>query len=259
MANNDDERTPEEWREILRHGLRTPEENLDGNRRQRRRARAAHHHQARKDTAEWISDQRRREPIRPIGAALVVALILALGAGARWLWPDLNGTTHHPGAAPASTAPSAVSQASAPADTTSPTASPSGSPSPANLADHDQVVQSALRLYLTRDPMADRNHRASVERAAAYLEPALAANLVGNNDPGFDKLNSQSANARVTAVQVGPADPNLPVDNPLRVWRKAVVSLDVKGYTETTQTTTVQVEVTNDGAGEWRVSRILGL
>ncbi|MFD8597725.1 hypothetical protein ACFV1L_22245 [Kitasatospora sp. NPDC059646] len=250
----DDERTPDEWREVLRRGLEGPGE-LDGNRRQRRRLRAAHRREVRESTSEWISEQRRREPIRPAGAALVVLLILALGAGARWLWPGLNGSSHHPAAAPAATAPSTTAPQPNPPSTTPASASPTA----ASLTDHDQVVRAALRLYLTRDPMLDRTHRASVDRAEPYLEPALYGNLTGNDDPGWNKLNSQSANATVTDVAVGPDGTDLPPDNPLRVWRKAVVTLAIKGYTDTTQTITLHVEVTSDGAGQWRVSRIMGL
>ena len=257
MTNNDDERTPQEWREILRSGLQTPEEARTGNRRERRQARANHKQQARKDTRDWISDQRRRDPIRPAGAIIIVCLILALGAGARWLWPGFNGAPHHAATVTASATP--ASQDSAPPATASATPSASTSSTTEDRSNPDAVIKEAIQLYLTRDPLKDRDHVASVDRAAPFLEPALVSNLEEHADPGFDKLTSQSANATVTAVTVGPRDPGLPQDNPLRVWRHVTATLDVKGYTETTQQEVMQVEVTNNGAGEWRVSRILGL
>ncbi|MGO4754870.1 hypothetical protein AB4212_40785, partial [Streptomyces sp. 2MCAF27] len=87
MAKKDDERTPQEWREILR-GFQYPEESHTGRRRDRRRAKRAHREAARRQTIDWIKDERRREPIRPTAALIIVALVLAFGAGARWLWPE---------------------------------------------------------------------------------------------------------------------------------------------------------------------------
>ncbi|MFF2308519.1 hypothetical protein ACFVVP_39220 [Streptomyces sp. NPDC058128] len=77
-----DEPTPQEWREIL--GTFTyPDHVNETPRRKRGGARRAHREAVRRNTTEWVREQRRREPLRPAGAAIILALILALGLGAR--------------------------------------------------------------------------------------------------------------------------------------------------------------------------------
>lgn len=258
MAKDDNERTPQEWREILR-GFQYPEEVHTGRRRERRRAKKVHRENTRRRTMEWIKAERRREPIRPAGALIIVALILALGAGARLLWPDLVGDSSHDRVT-ASATPTPSAQNNPPADTHSsaPTPSPSSS-SAADLSDPDNVAKEAIRRYLTRNPPADGDHEASVLRAAPYMTPALVENLASHSDPAFDKLVSRGGVATVRTVNVSPADTKLPADSPLRVWRKTTAKVHVEGYTTYTDTTELQVELVTSSGDEWHVSRILGL
>ncbi|MFH9355161.1 hypothetical protein [Kitasatospora sp. NPDC017646] len=254
----DREPTPQEWREILARGVDMPEETRTGNRRKRREARRDHRHDSRRETKAWLEEQRRREPVNPAGAILAILLILGLGIGARWLWP--SGGHQAAGPAPAASTTHPVSQDDQP-QPTAVTTTPQQTPEPTHdRSNHDKVAENAVRLYLTRDPVKDQDHKASVERAAPYLTPALTANLEGHSDPAFTKLVSQgSATATVTAVTVGPADPGLPPDTPLRVWRKVTATIEVRGYATTTQTTVLQAEVTLGDGDQWRVSALLGL
>ncbi|MCY0963465.1 hypothetical protein [Streptomyces sp. H27-H5] len=63
----------------------------------------------------------------------------------------------------------------------------------------------------------------------------------------------------VAAVKVDPADHGLPGDSPIRVWRKVTAEVNVAGYTTYHETTVLNLELMLSNAGEWRVSRILGL
>jgi len=261
MTKNDDERTPQEWRELLA-GFQYPEEVKKGRRRDRRAAKREHRENVRRQTKEWVREQRRRDPIRPAGALIIVAVILGLGVGARYLWPGLLGGGHDAGTrvtATATPAPGAQDDKPAADPSTSP-ATPSPSSSAAvDLKDPDHVAEEAVRLYLTRNPPTDGNHTAPVLRAAPYMTEALVENLASQDDPAWNKLVSNGGIATVRTVKVSPAASDLPVDTPIRVWRKATATVDVEGYTKYTETKALQVEMTNsDGAG-WRVSRILGL
>ncbi|MET9183257.1 hypothetical protein ABZX88_34360 [Kitasatospora aureofaciens] len=253
----DRERTPDEWREILARGLDMPEEAHTGSRRERRAARAEHRRDNKRQTKEWIEDQRRRDKVNPTGAILAVVLILGLGIGARLLWPS-GGEHQAAGPAPAASAATSLSH-----DDQPPTATATAPDTPEPTHDRtnpETVAENAVRLYLTRDTVKDQDHKESIERAAPYLTPALVANLEGHSDPGFTKLVSQgAASAKVTAVTLAPADPNLPPDTPLRIWRKVTATVTVTGYDTTTQTTVLQAEVTLTDGGQWRVSAILGL
>ncbi|MFF2548374.1 hypothetical protein ACFVUY_38255 [Kitasatospora sp. NPDC058063] len=252
----DREPTPQEWREILSRPFDLPEEARTGTRRQRRAARAEHRHASKQQTRAWIEEQRRRDPVSPAGAILAVLLILGIGVGARLLWP--SGGHQAAGPAPAASAAPTVAPGGLPPV---PTTTAPDTPEPTHdRTNPEAVAQEAVRLYLTRDSVKDQDHKASVERAAPYLTPALVANLEGHTDPGFVKLVSQgAASAKVTAVTLAPADPGLPPDTPLRIWRKVTATITVTGYDTTTQTTVLQAEVTQTDDGQWRVSALLGL
>ncbi|MER7316244.1 hypothetical protein [Streptomyces halstedii] len=260
MTKNDD-RTPQEWREILR-SWDYPEEAETGRRRERRRARKAHRTAARRRTTQWVREERRRDPIKPTAALVIVALILGLGAGARWLWPGLTGGGDRPAASVSASPTPAVQDDKPGTDET--TSSPSSSPSPSSavdLADADHVAEEAIRRYLTRNPPADGDHTAPVLRAAPYMTPALVENLASSSDPAWDKLVSRGGVATVTTIKAvpSPEKEGLPVDTPLRVWRQVTAKVHVEGYTNYDEQRVLQVELTSPGGTEWRVSRILGL
>ncbi|MFD4535578.1 hypothetical protein ACFWNL_35900 [Kitasatospora sp. NPDC058397] len=258
--NDENGRTPQEWREYLHAELHLPEETRQGNRRQRKAARQAHREASRRDTREWIRSERQRDPVNPAGALLIVGLLLILGIGARLWWPDWNGSSH-PTAAPTASATATSTGNALPPSTAQPSTA-SATPTAEPLKDRtkpDPVIKEALRLYLTRDPIADRTHKPSVDRAGPYMTPALIANLQGHSDPTFDKLVSQSATATVTDVALGPADTTLPPDTPLRVWRKATITVRTDGYTTETQTTVLTVEATLLDGDQWFVSAVLGV
>ncbi|MFI1890493.1 hypothetical protein [Streptomyces jumonjinensis] len=260
MTKNQDDRTPEEWRELLASYSYPEEIKQQDGRRARRRAKKAHRQDARRQTTAWVREQRRRDPLRPTGALIIVALILGLGLGARYLWPGLLGQDDGKGN-PTTTA-SATAAPGAPAvdpPASSSPSSPSASSAPAvDRSDPDTVAREAIRLYLTRNPPEDQRHTAAVLRAAPYLSPALVENLTAHQDPAWEKLVSRGGVSTVTEVTVGPAGKDLPADTPLRVWRKTVATVDVEGYRNYTEKTTLQAEVTRADDG-WQVSRLLGL
>ncbi|MYT25946.1 hypothetical protein GTW69_37715 [Streptomyces sp. SID7760] len=258
------DRTPQEWREILANAKYPEEIKKEGSRRQRRRAKTSHRGDVRTQTQEWVREQRRRDPIRPMGALIVVVLILAMGAGARWVWPDLFGERGKPTQSGNATAPAIPgdNKPAAPADPSAPSPSPSPSTSPmpsVDLSNPNHVAEQVVRLYLTRNPPKDKTHKAVIERAEPYLAPALAANLVEHSDPAWDKLVSRGGVSTVRTVTVTPSGPDLPGDSPLRVWRKATATVDVEGYTNYSETTALDLEIMTSGDGTWRVTRILGL
>ncbi|MGW2672364.1 hypothetical protein ACWC5F_30475 [Streptomyces sp. NPDC001272] len=256
----DEDRTAQEWRELLRTSYDYPEETKEGRRKERRRARRAHRRSEREHTAEWIRQRRRREPITIGGAALVVAALLALGACARF-GPDwIKGGSSSTGASRVTAAPDPVKRTGDDAKPSGPAPAPtSASPSTAvDLSVPDKVAEAFVRQYLTRNPPKDQTHRAAVDRAAPWATRSLTANLEANTDPAFDKLVSRGGVSKVSAVTVAPAGGTLPPDSPLRVWRTVTATVDVQGYTNSTETTVIQAEVTHTESG-WRVSGILGV
>ncbi|MEU9279517.1 hypothetical protein [Streptomyces sp. NPDC048341] len=256
-----DERTPQDYREILASFQYPDEVKRTKGMRNRRAAKREHREDVRRNSKEWVREQRRREPIRPAAALIVIVAVLAAGVGARYLWPGLLGASDHqaPNAAATGT-PTPGAQDGAPASSpSSSSVAPSSSPSAAvDLSDPDHVAQEALRLYLTRNPPQDGDHTASVTRAAPYMTPALVENLASQDDPSWEKLVSRGGVATVSTIKAGPADSKLPVDTPVRVWRKVTAKVDVEGYTDYSENTVVQAELTNSGDG-WHVSRIVGL
>ncbi|MFD9819066.1 hypothetical protein [Streptomyces violascens] len=258
--HDDEERTPQEWREILK-SWNYPEEIRKSGWRGRRRRKREHREDVRRQTKEWVKAERRRDPIRPAGALIIVALILGIGLGARFLWPDLRGAGHdRPKAAATVSAAPAAGDNKASAQPSSGSSSPSPSPSAAvDLSNATTVAEQMVRAYLTRNPPADGDHGASVLRAAPYMTPGLTENLASSNDPGWDRLVSNGGVATVGAVKVGPADTGLPTDSPLRVWRKVEATVNVEGYKKYSEQTTLQLELSNSTGTAWHVSRILGL
>ncbi|MFJ3481689.1 hypothetical protein [Streptomyces microflavus] len=256
----EEEKTPEQWRELLRATYDYPDEIQDAPRRRRRRLRRAHRHAERERTTEWIREQRRREPTTPAVALVVVAVVLVAGVLARF-GPDWFSSDDRAGNVTASAPPSPTGDQDAkPAGTASadPPAAASPSPSAVDLSDADTVAEQFTRHYLTRNPPVDNDHTAAVRRAAPWAMPALVENLANSTDPAWGKLVSQGGVSTVSAVAVKPAGDDLPPDTPLRVWRTVTATVDVAGYTDNTQKTTLQTELTNTGDG-WRVSRILGV
>ncbi|MFD4020660.1 hypothetical protein [Streptomyces sindenensis] len=262
MADQHDDRTPQEWRDVLA-GFDYPDDvRKTKGWRARRRAKAEHRDAARRQTAEWVREQRRRDPIRPAGAAIILVLILALGAGARWVWPGLLGESHDQGSRVTATAPPAQDDKpgdAAPPSSSSPEPSTASPTAPAvDLSDPETVAEEAVRLYLTRNPPEDGEHTAAVLRAAPYMTRALAENLSAHSDPAWNRLVSRGGIATVDTVKVQPAGNDLPADSPIRVWRKVTPTVSVEGYTDYKETPVLQLELMLSGS-EWRVSRILGL
>ncbi|GHH56217.1 hypothetical protein [Streptomyces candidus] len=258
MPKNDDP-TPEEWREILASFSYPEEVKKTKGRRGRREAKREYREGVRRHTKEWVREERRRDPIRPAGALVVVLLILGLGVGARLLWPSLLGEGHTGDRVTATASPSPGAQKEGPAAAPS-NSSPSPSSSAAvDLSKPDHVAEEAVRLYLTRNPPEDGDHTASVLRAEPYMTPSLVENLAGHTDRGWLKLVSRGGVATVGAVKVKPAGTDLPVDTPVRVWRTTTAKVDVEGYEDYSETTVLHVELTNGDGDGWRVSRILGL
>jgi hypothetical protein len=196
----EEERTPQEWRELLRTSYDYPEEIEEAPRRKRRRLRRAHRNAERERTAQWISEQRRRDPLRPGAALVIVAAVLLAGTAARY-GPSLFGGGDDRGRNVTATAsPSRSTDQGAEADSSpspsasaSPSPSASASPSPSasvDLSKPDTVAKEWARLYLTRNPPVDTDHTAAVRRAAPYSMPALTENLANSSDPAWNRLVS---------------------------------------------------------------------
>lgn len=199
--------SPDEWREILR-GWEYPEDAPTESRRERRRAKKAHYRGASRRTAQWVREERRRDPITPTAALVIVLLVLVIGAGARLLWPAGD---------PASkVATSTASADDKPAGTPSPAPAPEPSQDPAavDMSDPAAVAEAAVRHYLTRNPPEDGDHTAAVRRAAPYMTRSLAMNLSESADPAYGRLVSRGGISTVTTVDVRPAGAALPVDTP---------------------------------------------
>ncbi|MFI9194242.1 hypothetical protein ACIG0A_33690 [Streptomyces californicus] len=243
--------TPEDWRNILA-SWDYPDDTRTGTRRERRQAKRQHRKDARRHTADWIREERRRDPIRP-GCALVgVLLVLAVGAGARYLSAPDDATPARPSAS------AGPADAKPPASTPAPAKASSPSPAPADTADPDAVAAAAIRGYLTRNPPVDGGHAASVRRAAPYMTRSLVTNLTESADPAYARLVSRGGVAAVSRTTVKPAGAELPVDTPLRVWRTVTAEVEVAGYEDYAETVTLRTEVVSTGS-RWRVARILGL
>ncbi|MFF9908797.1 hypothetical protein ACF1HU_35955 [Streptomyces olivaceus] len=250
----DDDKSPQEWRELLSARFDYPEETKEGRRRQRRRARRAFRDSERRRTKEWIKRERRREPITAVGALLIVGALLLLGVLAR-IGPDWLSNRDETAAKPTPT-PTAPAAPAPPPVSTSPTPSKSSSAAP-DRGSADKVATEFVRRYLTRNPPKDEDHTAAVLRAEPWATSELVENLSNHSDPAFDKLVSRGGVSTVSTVKVKPPEKGLPVDSPLRVWRAVTAKVDVQGYTNYSEKTTLQIEVTKTDDG-WRVSRILG-
>ncbi|MGW2255407.1 hypothetical protein ACWCXH_35305 [Kitasatospora sp. NPDC001660] len=261
MSRDDDKapNSPQDWRDLLRSDYRYPAELDTLSRRQRRRAKKAWRHQDRTDRLQWLREQREAEPAtagRTI--VLVVALVAVVFGSALFFRHGHTPVTLSSSGGGAVTA-TATAPAVAPVSTT-PAASPSTAPPV--LTDPAVVAEGFTRVYLTRNPMTDHNHAASVHRAAKWMAPPLVDNLTTYPDPAFDALVSRAGVATVTAVKVESAGNDLPGDSPLRVWRKVTATIAVAGqggHDSYTDTRVLTEEMTTSGDGQWRVSRILGV
>lgn len=251
-----DERSPQEWRELLRNANYPEEIRRTKGRRARRQARREHTQEVRRQTIEYVRAERRREPIRPAAAVITIAVILALGVGARFLWPNFVGDGGGRATVIASPTPTGKDDEPGTGTDTSPPPSPSSSS--ADRSDPEHVAKETVRIYLTRNPPKDKEHSASALRAEPYMTPALVKNLASSSDPAWDKLVSRGDVTTVRSVEANPAGDELPTDSPLRVWRKIVARVHVVGYETFDETTSLRAEVTKTDDG-WRVSRILGL
>ncbi|MEV6332250.1 hypothetical protein [Streptomyces sp. NPDC051909] len=258
MAKDDQPRTPQEFRDLLKAGYDYPEEVDDERGRRRRRARRAHRQAERARTAQWIAEERRREPISARAALLIVAVLLGVGVFAR-LGPDWI-TGRDEGAGHVAAAPTAAPSAAddKPPAPTAPAPSPPAPSATVDLSDPETVAEQFARHYLTRNPPEDQDHTGAVRRAAPWATPALVENLSQSDDPAFERLVSRGGISTVSTVTVKPAGGQLPPDNPLRVWRTVTAKVDVVGYTTYSETTVLQCELTATD-GQWRVARVLGV
>ncbi|MFC5147509.1 hypothetical protein [Streptomyces aureoversilis] len=264
MSKKQNERPSSEWRELLKAEYDYPEEiEKVGKRRVRRKARKAYRQEQREEYKRRLADERRREPITAGGAILVMVCILAIGAAVTHWWPDRTGapsTVGHAG----DTAKNRTMDAPDTAASSAPAAPRAPQPSPSVKADLSKPEKSAegwARAYLTRNPLVDKTHTASVDRAAPWMTDALVVNLKQFDDKAWAELVSNGGVSKVDKVTVGPADDDRvrkQADTPVRVWRKVSVDLTVQGYRKYTETRVYLTEImlTSDG---WRVARVLGV
>ncbi|WP_328966207.1 hypothetical protein [Streptomyces virginiae] len=230
-----------DWRALLAALPDEEEEQPPGT--SRRRWRRTRRRTARRQRAAAVTAVRAR-PVHPAALLLVVLLVLVLGVLAR-----CGGRTGGDDRPPAAAAPSAT-----------PTAAPAPAAAPSVPADTgpDDVAAAWTRAYLTRDPLVDQTHWASVRRAAAWATEDLTRNLTELVSAGWGRQVSRGEATRVTGVAVRPAGLDLPPDNQAQVWRIAAAEVDVAGDDSSRRTDTLRVELTRTTAG-WRVSRVLGV
>lgn len=212
--------------------------------RTRRRWRRTRAREARRTRADAVTELRQR-PMSPVAMLLVVVLVLILGAVSRC------GGQSGPGEDSRPPAPARSSPAAAPAP-------PAPQPNVQEDAAPDDIAAAWVRAYLTRDPQADQDHRASVQRAAPWATADLTRNLTDTTPPGWGRQVSRGESTRVTSAAARPAGPDLPADNPAQLWRTVTATVDVTGYEKSRRTDTLSVEVSRTTTG-WRVSRVLGV
>ncbi|MGW6865903.1 hypothetical protein [Streptomyces sp. NPDC054901] len=208
----------------------------------RRRWRRTRRRAARRDRAAAVTAVRHR-PMHPAAVLLVLVLILGLGAVARCGGKQTTVDDRPPVAA---SSPAAAPAPPAPPPSVPPDTGP------------DDVAVAWVRAYLTRDPLADGTHRASVRRAAPWATEDLTGNLTELVPPGWGRQISRGEATRAGTVAARPAGPDLPPDNQAQVWRTVAATLTVTGYETTHRTDTLHVEITRTTSG-WRVSRVLGV
>ncbi|MBT2384057.1 hypothetical protein [Streptomyces sp. ISL-11] len=262
MSKKQGQRPASEWRELLNAEYDYPEEIENaGKRRVRRRARKAYRQEQREEVKRRLAEERRREPITPGGAILVIVAILAIGAAATHWWPDRTGapsTVGHAG----DSARTLDAEDDAPRPATTAPRAPEPSPSvKADRSKPEKASEGWARAYLTRNPVLDKTHIASVERAAPWMTDSLVANLKHFDDKAWGELVSNGGISKVDEVTVGPADDDRvrkQADTETRVWRKTSVDITVQGYRKYNETRVYLTEVmlTSDG---WRVGRVLGV
>ncbi|MEU3670821.1 hypothetical protein [Streptomyces virginiae] len=209
----------------------------------RRRWRRTRRRTARRQRDAAVTAVRTR-PVHPAALLLVVLLVLALGVLARCGGQQNRADDRPPAAAPSTPRPAAPAPPVAPSV-------------PADTEPAD-VAAAWTRAYLTRDPLTDQTHRASVRRAAEWATEDLTRNLTDHTPAGWGRQVSRGEATRVTDVAVRPAGTDLPPDNAAQVWRIAAAEVDVAGDETSRRTDTLRVELTRTTAG-WRVSRVLGV
>ncbi|MFD8954630.1 hypothetical protein ACFV0B_37890 [Streptomyces xanthophaeus] len=210
----------------------------------RRRWRRTRAREARRKRADAVTELRHHH-MSPVAMLLVVVLVLILGAVSRCGGRPGDGEDGRP------PAPARNSPAAAPAP-------PGPQPPVQEDAAPDDVAAAWVRAYLTRDPQADQDHRASAQRAAQWATADLTRNLTNTVPLGWGRQVSRGESTRVTAAAARPAGPDLPPDNPAQMWRVVAATVDVTGYDRSRRTDTLSVEVSRTTIG-WRVSRVLGV
>ncbi|MFI0742477.1 hypothetical protein ACH4PU_31030 [Streptomyces sp. NPDC021100] len=250
-------RTAAEWRQALRT------EELPGElaalpRRQRRRARKAWRSAHREQRTEWVKKERRRVPEYGVGLPLLATAIAVAVAVGAWLSPD-DTNDHAQKKKPSATASPAPAAEAPPPDPRPVRPTPSHSPATTPEA----AAQGFLTQYCTRRPPQEGSHTASVERAAPYASKPLVDNLRRHGDKDFDRLvAAQALEAKTTKIELtSPSGSQRPApDTDLRVYRRAKVTVEVKGTDTYTYTRDLTTEIQRADSGEpWMVTRLLGV
>ncbi|WP_432094908.1 hypothetical protein [Streptomyces sp. bgisy100] len=254
--------TPEDWRELLKAQYDYPEDltGPDSGRKARKAARKGWRAADREARRQYVRDLREREPATPGGIIVIVVALLVVGGLASQVFPGSgydDRTTVSTGGAPKPPAPGDDGPAGAP-DSPTPSASQSSTEA-VDRQNPDRVAEAYLKAFLTRDPVEDQGHEASVRRASPWMTSALRDNLVEHPDPAYTKLVILGGVATVKHVTVEKAGTDLPGDIPkARVYRAATSRIAVKAEKTTIQTRELHLEMLYRDHG-WVVSRILDL
>ncbi|MEV6681240.1 hypothetical protein AB0N09_30880 [Streptomyces erythrochromogenes] len=243
------------WRENLRKA-EVPAEFSELPRRQRRRA-EKHWRKARQEVR--AKEMRRERTSAPTPLTIPVIAILLSAAVLGWVLFHPEKERPAPEAKPTPTA----SAPQGAAITTAPTPTPSAPAPSAAPAEPEAIARGFAEKYSTRYPYDDGTHRAAVNRASAYISPALALNLAQHDDRDFNQLVAAQATAAVpTRVDItAPDEKQRPSpDTTLRRWLQATIAVSVEGTTAYTYTRSLTVEISRAEIGDrWMVTRVVGL
>ncbi|WP_274036627.1 hypothetical protein [Streptomyces sp. MMBL 11-1] len=243
--------TAAEWRDLLRRD-ELPEELAGLPRRKRRRA-AKRWRSARREEREQAVKRARGKP--PITLAVpAVALLIALAVAIGALVLPADDVPSKAKSKPGPTAPASTDPKAPPAPSTSPSA---------QFISPDQVAEKFITAYTTRLPYQDGSHQAAVKRAAPYASSPLVDNLKRHGDKDFDRLvAAQAVEARPTKTEIAqPSGKQRPApDTSVRIYRRATVTVAVKGTDPYSYTRRLTVEVSRaDLNSPWMVTRVLGI
>jgi hypothetical protein len=270
-ARRESPEAPESWRDLVKPGYDYPDDFDDMGRGERRRAKKTWRREDQGQRMAWLRDQRRAEPMSPVGIVVVVLLfavvILGLGGGL----PKLLGRGDNnqqqpvglltpadplplPTGSAASGSPSGSSTV-VPSETTPPPATLR--PNPAATLSANDVVGKWARQFYTRNP-ATRSYSDFVNDAAQYMTDDLAAGYIAQGDSTYEALKTQNGTSKVvSAVVTAPKPGTAPTDTDDRISRFVPIVVDISGSKPARITVPLLITLVMED-GRWVISDVDG-